>query len=296
MRSVSKRQPRSPRPFLASRHLALPALLVAALGTRSAHADCQPAPPSISFTYPDETTQSVPPDAVFWVVSRAGEARAWVDGVPLSQVGSSLAERHQFTHPMPLTEGEHEFVARAGNDDVRSLSFRVASSVPSTGDVSIDSVTFYPSSDRLPAPNPPDDEHDDECMQYAVKLTSPCSDTGYPEKARVTYEGHGDAIAYLAQGYSLVSPACATFWASSTDDPESSDYVVAAVLPTGVAAEHRFEGTIDVRTLEETRPDLFDRPDACTLGFGPRAPSTLACLGLALAAWLARRRGNAPGR
>jgi hypothetical protein len=233
----------------------------------------------------------VPPDAVFWVVSPAGEARAWIDDVPLSPRGTAGIERHQFVSPLPLSEGEHELVARAGNDDLRTIPFRVAAQPPSASDVSIDTVTFYPPSIHYPARNPPESEYDSECMQYVVRLNvAPCYDTGAPPKARVTYAGQGDAIAYLAQGRYFVSPACATFWAYSADEPQPADYVVAAVLPTGIAEEHHFDGTIEVRTVEDTYPDAFDRPDACSLGVGLRAPSPLAGVGLALAAWLVRRR------
>lgn len=265
---------------------------VALLGARPARADCAPPPPSIDFTYPNETTESVPPDAVFWVVGV--EARAWIDDVPLTALGTSLVDRQQFSYPVPLTEGEHEFVAGAGNDERLSLTFRVAATPPPTANVSIDTVTYYPPSNRHPARNPPDDELDEGCMPEAISLgQGACNSFALPRKTRVTYAGQGDAIAYLVQDGYLVPPTCTGFWANSSSDPQPADYVVAAVLPTGVAEARAFDGNIDVRTLEETRPDLFDRPDACSLGFGQRPPSALASMGLALAAWLARRRRRA---
>ena len=253
-------------------------MLSALFGARVADADVQPAPPSVGFTYPNEATDSVPPDAVFWVVA-SGQARAWIDQVPLTQIGTSSAERHQFVYPAPLTDGEHELVARAG-DSVERVTFRVAARPPSTGSASIDSVGMYPQA-RGPDGwlDPPG--YDAECSSLSGGIGK--------AYARVSYSGEGDVIAYLLQEALVVPSTCNTFIFDTWSVP--SQFSVAAILPTGVTEQHTFAGTVEVYSTEEAYPELYaDGPSACSFGIGRRAPSALASVGLALVAWLARRR------
>lgn len=266
-------------------------LLHTLLSARASYADCGVPPPSVEFTYPDETTESVPPDAVFWVVSPAGEARAWIDQVPLAARGAAGIERHQFVYPGALAEGEHELVARAGNAR-RAVTFQVAPRAPSTGTASIDAVDIYPlargSSGWLDPPG-----SDPECMQLGAALGVSCNDTLDWSYAHVEYSGEGDVVAYLLQGGWIVPAQCTAFlvdvWSS---DPSS--FRISAVLPTGVTEARTFAGTVDVHSTREAYPELFyDGPDACSLGLGRRAPSAVAGVGLALVAWLMRRRRSA---
>lgn len=267
-------------------------LLHTLLSARASYADCGVPPPSVEFTYPDETTESVPPDAVFWVVSPAGEARAWIDGVPLAQRETSGAGRHQFVYPTALADGEHELVAQAGNDSRRTVTFQVAARPPSTGTASIDSVDIYPLA-RGPSGwlDPPG--YDAECARLAAPLGTECNDTLDWSYAHVEYSGEGDVVAYLLQGGWIVPAQCTAFLVDTWSyDPSS--FRISAVLPTGVTEARTFAGTVDVHSTREAYPELFyDGPDACSLGLGRRAPSAVAGVGLALVAWLMRRRRSA---
>lgn len=236
----------------------------------------------------------MPPDAVFWVVSPSGRARAWIDGVPLSPRGTSGIESHQFVYPTALAEGEHELVARAGNDSRRAVTFQVAARAPSTGSASIDAVDIYPLA-RGPEGwlRPP--AADSECAQLSAPLGDSCNDIIGGGYALIEYSGEGDVVAYLVEGRIL--PAQCTTVVVDTWTADPSAFSVAAVLPTGVTEARTFAGTVEVYSTEEAYPELYaDGPSACSLGFGQRAPSTLASVGLALVAWLARGRRTRRGR
>jgi hypothetical protein len=258
------------------------------LGARSAHAECPKRQPSIEFTFPSEATESVPPDAVFWVVSPAGEARAWIDDVPLTPLGTDLVERHQFKYPELLSEGEHELVARAGNDARRVVPFRVAAAPTASANVGIDAVDVYPltqgASGWVESPGY------DTTWCPIVPLGDYCNDI-IPESVAVArYSSEGDAIALLAQGGWLVTPECGMF-STSTWSSDPSSFRVAAVLPSGVGEESTYSGTIEAHSAPSAHPALYDGPDdRCSIGFGERSPGSLASVGLALVAWLARRR------
>jgi hypothetical protein len=246
--------------------------------------------PSVEFTYPDEATESVPPDAIFWVVSPGGRARAWIDSVPLAPRGPGLIEQHQFSYPGPLAEGEHELVARAGDDDSerRAITFRVAAGAPSTGDGRIDAVDLYPlaqgPSGWLEPPG-----YDAACEQRATPLGDYCNDTLDWDYARIRFSGEGNVVAYVVQGGWLAPAGCTTlFTTARTTDP--SQYSIAAVLPTGLAEARTYTGEVEWHDAEEAYPELYSQPSACSLGLGQRAPSALGSVGLAFVAWLARRR------
>jgi hypothetical protein len=270
-------------------------MLLALLCTRSAHGECEPAQPSLELTYPDATTQSVPANAVFWAVSRTGTVNVSVDGVALTARGAGPVDKHQFAPAAPLADGQHELVASVGTER-RSIRFNVAPRPPSSGSASIDTVTVYPLElSQTELLNPPEAQYDTDCMDLVAALDDTCNDQVPEALTRVTYASQGDVIAYLVQGRALVPPQCSTYWMPSSERPKAKSLRVAAVLPTGVAAEQEFDGSIEVRTRAGTHSELLtDEPSGCSLGVDPSAPSGLAGLGLALATWLVRRRRARP--
>lgn len=267
-------------------------VLLALLCARPAHAACEPAQPSLDFTYPDAQTQSVPPNAVFWAVSPVGAVNVTVDGVALAPRGAGLVDRHQFVPAAPLADGQHELVASVGTQR-RSVRFSVAARLPSSADANVDTVTVYPlelgPTELL---NPPEDQYDTDCMALVAQLADTCNDDVPPALTRVTYASQGDVIAYLVQGHAILPARCATYWMPSDTRPSPESHRVAAVLPTGVAKENAFDGPIEVRTLGGTHSEVLSGSDdsSCSIGFQRPVPSALASVALALAAWLARRR------
>jgi hypothetical protein len=272
-----------------SRHAAgLVALCSLALAGE-AHASCLGPQAAILWSYPDETTASVPPDAVFWAVSHAGSVAVAIDGVALEPRGTGPVERHQFVPVAPLTEGPHELVVRASEPlqqgDERRVPFQVVAGPEVTGSASISSVDVYPllwNDTTGEVLSPPDDG----CSEPVTQLEWSCDDI-IPERiTRVRYESDGDIVAYLAQGGVLVPPGCASLSLSYAES-----FHVAAVLPSGLTEEVYFTGAVEEHALEELRPDLYQQPRACSVGFGRGAPNALGvAASVALAAWVARRR------
>jgi hypothetical protein len=294
MRVKSSRQiQRRSRPWHSwQRSAALAAAVLALFSDRSAHAACEAAQPSLDFTYPDAQTPSVPPNAVFWAVSRVGTVSVTVDGVALAPRGAGVVDRHQFVPAAPLGDGQHELVASVGTER-RSVRFNVAPQLPSSADASVDTVTVYPielgPTELL---NPPRDQYDTECMEFVAQLADICNEDVPPALTRVTYASQGDVIAYLAQGRAIMPARCATYWMPSGERPSPEDHRVAAVLPTGVAQERAFDGPIEVRTQGGTHSEMLGGSDdsSCSIGLGRPAPGTLTSVALAATAWLARRR------
>ena len=284
----SRRLPGSLRRRILPRAAAGSILLLALLGARSAHAECEVQQPSIEFTYPSATTESVPPDAVFWVVSPAGQAEAWIDDVPLTPLGAEGVARHQFTYPVPLSEGEHELVARAGNDARRVVPFRVAAAPTASASVGIDAVDVYPlTQGRSGLVESPGYE---TTWCPIVPLGDYCNDIIPESVAVIRYSIEGDAIALLAQGGWLVTPDCGMF-STTTWSSDPASFRVAAVLPSGVGEEITYSGTIEAHEAPSASPAHYDGPDdRCSIGFGERSPSSVVSAGLALVAWIARRR------
>jgi len=266
--------------------------LLALLCAQPAHAACEAAQPSLNFTYPDATTQSVPPNAVFWAVSPVGTVSVTVDGVALAPRGAGVIERHQFVPAAPLADGQHELVASVGTQR-RSVRFSVAAQLPSSADANIDTVTVYPlelgPTELL---NPPQDQYDTDCMEFVAQLADTCNDDVPPALTRVTYASQGNVIAYLVQSRAIMPARCATYWMPSDDRPRPEAHRVAAVLPTGMAQERAYDGPIEVRTEAGTHSEMLSGSDdsSCSIGFRQPGPSTFTALALALTAWLARRR------
>lgn len=274
------------------------------LGSPSlARASCDGPEATIRFSYPDESTPSIPPDAVFWAVAHAGSVSVEVDGVPLTSRGSVDVERHQFVAAAPLAEGEHDLVilvvpssdgVGGSIGDERRVRFRVAAQAAPDALVSVDSVTLYPlawnnrTGNLL---NPPDAEYDTECSEHATRLEWSCDDLIPSHLARVGYAGEGDAIAYLVQGDTLVPAGCAAFWTQGSPESDPATFRVAAVSPNGVAEENAFAGSVELRTAQDTYSDRFSSSEGCSLGSGPRSPLPFgAAVAMAVAAWCARRR------
>lgn len=273
----------------------------------SAQADCVGPDLAITWTYPNLSALTVPPDAVFWVVSESSTISASVDGVPLTPLGTSLAGRTQFVPAEPLSEGEHEFAARAENEyapasagaepyvnsDEQHIHFRVDARAAREGDVSITSVEAYELSFRGSPPkrvNPPPEEYDGACTQLAIPLGYECNDTGGPPYlARVAYDWSGaPPLAYLVQGGWLVPPGCLSFWAR-TESSTPEEFRVAAVLPTGLGEEHAFTGEVAVT---EAEPGPYaNPPSACSIQPGRRtSPSLLLAIAMLSALGVRLRR------
>lgn len=293
---------------LRSSWLAPVALLTTLALPPPVHASCLGPEAAITWSYPDETTDAVPPDAVFWVVSHVGDITVEVDGVRLSPRGTSVIERVQFVSATPLSEGEHELVARvqlasrepdAGSSgDERRVPFRVAAGPALEGDVVVSSVTAYPLvfGGSTPPRSPPPSEYDTECSALAVGLSWGCDDIIPAYVTRIAYTSEGGAIAYLVQGDTLVPPGCASYWVNHYGpDADPAAFRVAAVLPTGVAEEHAFGGPVELRTLQESNPGTFQKQrNACSLDFErrPAGHTLLAAATLAVIGGYARRRAR----
>jgi hypothetical protein len=286
--------------------LALGAALLPAL----ARADCAGPSAELLWTYPDATTATVAPNSVFWAVSHAGELSVEVDGVPLAPRGSSVVERQQFVSAGPLSEGEHEFYARAEEPvadagarvSERRLRFTVSRRELDERSVNIESVTVYPLSwngDALA--NPPSGEYDTQCSERAISLAWSCNDIIPFGLARVAYEEQGGPnallppIAYLAQGGVLLPAGCPQHWVGADTKVPASRFRVASVLSTGVSDDQVFDGEVVVRTLADVYPQRHAAPShVCSLrGGAPGAPG-VALSGcwfgaLALIGWFARR-------
>jgi hypothetical protein len=286
-----------------------PAALLATLALpHPAHASCSGPEAVITWSYPDETTDAVPPDAVFWAVSYVGDITVEVDGVPLSPRGTSLLERVQFVSATPLSEGEHELIAKVHLDsrvpdagdtgDERRVRFRVAAAPTPEADVVVSSVTAYPLvfDGSSPTLSPPPSEYDTECSALAVGLSWGCDDIIPAYVTRIAYAFEGEAIAYLVQGDTLVPPGCASYWVRHYGpDADPAAFRVAAVMPTGVAEEHAFAGTVELRTLEESNPGVFQtRRNACSLDFErrPAPPMLLGAATLLVIGGYTRRRAR----
>jgi hypothetical protein len=289
------------------------ALLAPLLWSASARAACVQPDVDIAWTYPDATTEAVPPDAVFWAVAASGDITVEVDGVPLSPLGTSIVERVQFPPAAPLREGVHELVVRAQQEggpqapdagppissEERRFPFRVVAGEVRDGDVSISSVDVYPVVFRGSPPqrvSPTPEEYDTTCSQAATALFLPCNDTGGPlHVARVAYEREGTPIAYLVQRGWLVPPGCESFWTAASASGGPTQFTVSAVLPTGVAEEHTFASPVDFPPAD---PGPFqDSPRACSLDLerrpAPRMVSVLATLAVIGAAVRRRTRQRA---
>lgn len=78
---------------------------------RSAAAlNCGTPPPRLEFTYPDESTPPIAPDAVFWAVGTTEvvlTAAYLDDGVELTPSGAAPPANWMFVPPEPLDPGEH---------------------------------------------------------------------------------------------------------------------------------------------------------------------------------------------
>lgn len=254
-----------------------------ALSAPVARADCEAPRPDILWTYPEASTLSVPPDTVFWAVAHVGEVNAEVDGAPLTPLARDGLGRHQFSPAEDLSEGAHELVVWSDSDELgaeeasteRRISFTVDAQPASSGDVSVSSVTVYPLAfgGRGGLVNPPPDEYDLECSELAVSLEWSCDDIIPPSIARVTYEAEGAPIAYVVQGGVLVPRGCASYWTRGSVDSDRATFRAAAILPTGLAAENAFAGSIEERTVQDTYPERFSKPGSawCSLRAG-KAP------------------------
>lgn len=290
-----------------------------ALGTallpEVARAQCAAPRAELLWTYPDATTATVAPNSMFWAVSHAGELSVEIDGVPLEPRGSSVIERQQFVTAGPLTEGEHEFYARAEEPVVdagpriseRRLRFRVARRESDELSVNIESVTIYPLSwDGNALINPPSSEYDRQCTDRAIPLAWSCNDILPVALARVAYEEQGGPnallppIAYLAQGEVLLPAGCPQHWVGASTETSASRFRVASVLSTGVSDEQVFDGEVVVRTLADVYPERnvatssASESDGCSLGGeAPGAPGVALpgswLSALALIGWFARR-------
>jgi hypothetical protein len=294
------------------------AVLAALLWSRRGHADCPAPATAITWLYPDQGTEAVPPDAVFWAVSPAAVITLSVDGVPLAPLGTSGVERFQFTPAAPLREGEHQLVARAEDRvfsgfedsppsadggtavdaDERSLHFEVTAAPAAGGDVGITAVEAYAVAFRgAPAHrvSPAPEDYDARCTNAATELFWTCDDTGGPSHlARVAYAYEGAPLAYLVQGGYLVPRGCASFWAPASPEAGSEQFRVAAVLPTGLAEEHVFTAPVDFPALDNG--SFQSSPSACSVRserHSTSAPLAAAAL-LGLAACARRRRHATP--
>jgi hypothetical protein len=272
-------------------------LLCAAIGVAApsiARAACAGPSSEILWTYPDETTPSVPPDAVFWAVAHRGDISVEVDGIALAPRERDGLGRYQFAPGEALTEGEHELVVwtdtpsdteDAANE--RHVRFNVVAGPASSGDVVVSSVTVYPFTPGASGLiSPPEDEYDRECTDLAVPLEWSCNDYIPYSLARVAYASEGAPIAYLVQGNILVPPGCASFWTGGAVDTDPAAFRAAAILPTGLGEEHGFDGTIEERSLQDSYPERFqDRQSAmCSLPTGGRPPGGVAGMTLLIAA------------
>src|SRR5690349_5348629 len=171
-----------------------------------ARADCAGPSSDIRWTYPDESTPSVPPDAVFWAVAHLGNISVEVDGIALEPREQEGPGRFQFVPAEALSEGEHELVTWTDGLDVnpeaamneRHVRFNVVAGPAASGDVSVSSVTVYPyeigSAGLI---SPPEDEYDTECNELAVGLDWSCDDIIPYRLARIAYASEGAPIAYL---------------------------------------------------------------------------------------------------
>jgi hypothetical protein len=257
-----------------------------------AWADCVAPDVTVRWSYPDESTQSVPPNAVFWAVAHAGSVSVQVDGVPLASRGVGNVERHQFVSAAPLAEGQHELLIQVVREivlavgdvreerDERRVPFRVAAQAAPAEAVGIDSVTVYPISVVSTA------EYDAECSELATPLEWSCDDLLSPYVTRVGYSVEGGAVAHLVQGDTLLPAGCTSFWTRGDPNSAPATFRTAALLPTGLTVETEFAGPVELRTQH---PDA--NTESCALALGPRSPNALgAAMGLALAAWWTRRR------
>lgn len=228
-----------------------------------ARADCLGPDTTILWSYPDESTPSVPPSAVFWAVAHLGNIRVEVDGVPLARVSS---ENYRFAPATPLSEGEHEFVAWSELGDAlpdagarsneRRVRFVVDATAPVSGDVAVDTVTIYPVAfdNHGMLLSPPPGAYDTSCSTRSVSLDWSCDDIIPGSLAQVTYRAEGAPIAYLVQRERLVPAGCPMFWAHGNADSPPESFRVAAVLPTGIGEEHAFAGEVEVQTNGDVVP------------------------------------------
>jgi hypothetical protein len=262
----------------------------------TARGTCAPPGANIVWTYPDETTASVPPDAVFWaVIDGGGRVTVAVDGIPLAPLGSGI-DQLQYVPAEPFAPGPHELVVRAVRDgsyglppqtNERRLAFTVASDVPVAGVVNVDSVRFYPAFDgEERIDNPPVGRDMEDCSAQAVPLTPRCDDSGsFEGYQRVGYRAEGNPIAYVT-GDTLFPANCTTLWSEALEPTDPGDFSVTTVLATGLEASRGYGGDIEIRN-----PAGSERSEsACSLGGGKRSGSLAAPACALLGALLMLRR------
>lgn len=264
-----------------------------------ASARCVIETPALAVSYPDASTEAVPPDAVFWLVPKLGSAQVRLDGVELAPLGSSPAERYQFRPEAPLSLGEHQLDVRispiiAGDEsepqDVR-LAFTVADLAYRSGDVG--SLTAQrisnTSGERATFAWP------DACRNNTF-LAGQCNDIGTPADDWLFFAPIGEPLFYLVNGVQLVAVGCERTMVRVRDPESVVPHEIAAVLPTGVAPLRVVEGRPDAEEVEG-RPDAeeveSENGGMCSLapsapGSSPRWASLAALVALAV---LCTRRG-----
>jgi hypothetical protein len=277
------------------------AVIVSATSS-AARADCAGPTADILWSYPDDSTPSVPPDAVLWAVAHVGTVEMEIDGVRLSPRATEGTGRYQFAPAAPLAEGSHELRAWSSGDggseaEERSIRFDVVAGAAASGDVFVDTVTAFPlvfGTDGA-LTSPPPDEYDTSCSALAVPLEWSCNDIIPYGLVQVTYAPEGAPIAYLVQGDTLVPAGCPMFWAGGSGDSDPSTFRVAAVLATGLGEERVFTGNVEERTLPDIYPERFQKRGSalCSFQAGDHragAGTVLPWLMAACAwAWAARR-------
>jgi hypothetical protein len=244
-----------------------------------------PVPAAILWTYPDASTPALPPDAVFWVVGRAGVVSVEVDGVPLEPHRMGVAARQQFDAPAPLAEGEHELVVRVegtysvdgvATSDERRLRFDVTADAAETGELRVTGVdSSAPANAERPSSYPP--EYDSECSEgFSVESPSLCNDT-LSGVTRVDFEVEGQPIAYLARNEYLLPARCRTFWSHEAGLSPAA-YAIAPIWPNGVGER---------QILPKT--DEWANYERCSFEYGSPASRGGSFVALALIAAVLRR-------
>ncbi len=245
---------------------------------------------------------SVPPDAVFWAVTHAGDLVVDVDGVPIGPLGTTGVDRHRFAPAAPLEPGEHELVARVDDTrypadagvmpDERRVRFRVVDAPVPSGNAFVSSIRRYPlvySGQSLS--NPPADEYDTECGEQVVSLSWFCNDIIPESVVRLELSGEG-AIAYLLQDEILLPPSCPVYWTGGSEQTDTFPWTVAAVLPRGLSEAETSTVTVDVRPAEGPAGPSRGRPSTAWCSITRVGGATGGASTLVVAALLAclRRR------
>jgi hypothetical protein len=271
-------------------------LLGALVFEGTAHGSCLPPGANIVWTYPNETTAAVPPDAVLWaVIDGGGTVTVEVDGTPLTALGSGINQL-QYVPAEPFVPGPHELVVTAVRDgsyglspqtNEKRLAFTVANDLPVAGTVNVDSVRFYPAYDGDEMiDNPPVGREVEDCSLQAVPLTSRCDDFGgFQGYLRVGYRAEGNPIAYVT-GQTLFPASCATLWSETIEPTDPGDFSVTTVLATGIEASRGYGGDIELRN-----PATSERIESgCSFGSGTRTACLAAPAAALLGALLMLRR------